>query len=190
MSIEAWRLLIGNCVAVVNFILLCYGAASRAKKDFLNIQSVSNVLMIVVYIVSGLWISVFANIAVIVRNSYNTRSAHPRMTVNALILAAACVICVFSEGGFSELSIMSVLPLVSLIFYSIAVFSVKSARGMIIANCIDAALWITYDLRNMLVLCVVTDIFNILLPAVRGGLDMLDKRYVFVKVPHRRDITA
>lgn len=180
MRSEAARLIISNGIAIINFIILCYSQAAIEKSDYLKIQSLSMFLMIMVYAVMGLWISVFSNLAIIIRNLYNSRSEKPKLWINIGICLMTVIFCIIGSGGIIEWTWVSFLPLVSLIFYSISLMVVKSRVGMAIVDCIDALMWVGYDFKNMLVMNVVTDLFNITMGIGHPLLDSLDKEYVFV----------
>ena len=180
MNTYALRVLISNGIAIINFVLLCVSQATVDRSGYLKIKSISMGLMILVYAVMGLWISVFSNIATIFRNLYNARAAKPKLIVNIGICLAAAALCIIGSGDVKRLTWMAVLPLISLLFYSIGIVAVKSRVGIAIIDCIDALLWIGYDFNNLLVMNVLTDLFNIAMGVQHPLMAHLDKKYVFV----------
>lgn len=181
MTADSIRLIISNGISVLSLILLCYSHLRQKKETFLITSAIGYILNVLVYVASGLWISVFSNLASITRNLYNAKAKKPKLWVNIIILFAASCICVgqiIKDGGFTWYDI---LPFISLIFYSIMVFVSKTSKGIMVANCIDACLWVAYDIQNTMAVLVVIDLFNILIEATHKTLSVLDKHYVFVK---------
>ena len=181
MEAESLRLLISNCISLLSLALLCYSNLKRNRESFLLTSSIGLLLNIVIYIVDGLWISVFSNLASIARNLYNAKAKKPKVFVNILILIAASGICVAQIYINNSFTWYDILPLISLIFYSVMIMVTKTEKGIMAANCVDAVLWMAYDIENTLVLLVVIDMFNVLIEFTHKTLSILDKHYVFVK---------
>ena len=181
MDSQAVRLIISSSISVINFVILCISQAAAKREDYLKIQCFSMGLMVLEYVVMGLWISVFSNIATIIRNIYNARARKPKLVINIVICLITVVLCIVGSGGIKKLTWIAVLPLISLLFYSIAIMTVKSRTGMAIVDSIDALLWISYDFNNFLIMNVITDSFNILMGILHALLPALDKKYMFTR---------
>lgn len=181
MQAESLRLLISNCISLLSLALLCYSNLKRNRKSFLLTSAIGMVLNMLVYIVDGLWISVFSNIASVVRNVYNAKAKKPKIIINILILFGASIICVAQIFINNSFTWYDILPLISLIFYSVMIMVSKTEKGITAANCIDAVLWMAYDVENTMVILVVIDMFNVLIELTHKTLSILDKHYIFVK---------
>lgn len=172
MNFCSWQYVISNGVALINAGILIYTFLQSDKNTMLKIQSVSMALLLLTYAVSECWASVIANSISIIRNLYNSRNAKPRTWVNALILTVAVAVSIAANNG----TVTGLLPIISLVFYSLAVMKLKSSVGLKVVTCMDMLLWLVYDFKNMLVICVVSDLVALFMLLASSLLAYMDKK--------------
>lgn len=193
---EQWRIIIVNAVGVVNLFFLCSTFIASNRRSFLLMQGLSPVLLLLMYALSGLWISVVSTAAMMCRNIYNAyphvinklftrRSedlARPFLSVNMILLVLMVTLSIYVGGGadsvMPSMTIIELtteyLPIISLIGCSLAIFFVKSYGVLMAVFFADSILWAVYDLRYMVLMALVADLISIVMTIVKALLALAD----------------
>lgn len=193
---EQWRIIIVNAVGVVNLFFLCSTFVALNRRGFLLLQGLSPILLLLMYALSGLWISVVSTAAMMLRNIYNASprmlnalffrrgEERPLLSVNMALLIAMVALSIYVGGGVDRVHpdmtymelLMEYLPIVSLIACSLAIFFIRSYGTLIAVFFADSALWAVYDLRYMVLMALVADLISIVMTIVKALLAVIDRK--------------
>lgn len=183
LTIEQWQLITANFVGLLFLVVRCAAFAAQDKRLFLVLDSVATVLNLAMYAILGLWLACVAIVASIVRNVYNTRP-RPLLLVNMLILAAIVAVCVWLEKD-NDFDIVAYLPIVGIIIYSLSIFLSKSFGLLMMASVFNDLLMGLYDLKNIMVMGLVTDLIGIVMPGFRWGISLVEQHYRIIPLGRR-----
>lgn len=174
LSAWQWRIIAANIVGFLYLVAKCGSFLASDKKVFLMLNSASEGLNLLMYTISGLYISCVSLLATICRNLYNSRRV-PRMSVNFLLLGVSLGLAVLLSDS-DEFSLLAYIPIINLIMCSLAVFYVRSYTMVLVILCFSDILWTVYDLSTLMLMGMVTDIAGFLMPAMKSYLSYIDKK--------------
>lgn len=183
LNLEQWQLIAANFVGVLFLVTRCAAFAADDKRLFLVLDSLATALNLGMYAILGLWLACVAIVASIVRNVYNTRPK-PLLSVNMLILVATVALSVWLELD-NDFDVIAYLPIVGIVVYSLTMFLSRSFGLLIGASVVNDLLMCLYDLKNIMVMGVVTDLIGLVMPGYRWGLTLVERHYRIVPLGRR-----
>lgn len=146
------------------------------KEGFLKMRLLYLLVFMAVYTISGCYSAVVSALISMVRDLYLLkRKKNSKVILFGYIILSTGLnlfIALRTYSGFTSL-----LPVCSFLFYTIGMMIAKNSTQMKITAALDMGLfWIVHDLKNMLIICVITDLYLILSPLAVKYIER-DKEY-------------
>lgn len=157
------RAILSNLLTCVNLSLLIYTFLLKEKNRLLATSNASLIIMIMVYLVSGCYTSAFANLFSMGRNIYCEKCKKKNKAIILAIILLGTLLTFIINYKSNGLEKMTIIPVISFLVYSVGIFVTKTANQMKFVSALDVLLWITYDFKNMLIVCVFQDVFIVLI---------------------------
>lgn len=173
---ESWIFLISNLGAFFMFLSKVLGSVQRKKTGFLRARLLYLAINVAIYSLCGCYSAVACFFMAALRDLYLLKRKKTSNGLYLLIIAAGAAVnlavALLSYTGF-----LSLLPVFSFIGFSVGQLLSKTPRQMMINEAVDTIVfWFVIDIGNLLVGCVLTDLYLLLSP-LAARVAALDREY-------------
>lgn len=162
------QLIAANAVGFLRIFTLCAAYAAEEKRTALMLNGLSLLISTVMYAVKGLWLPAFVCIGSAARYLCSACGVRRVSADIAIMTAAAASGIWLDESIFLERAPMfAYLPIVSMIFCELYTKFISSRGLLAAAGALDSALWLVYHMKFTLLSAMVSNLINIMMPAVK-----------------------